>query len=403
MAVAALADRPVFSQNSGSDRILNNDSGLVSNNVSNNVSSNAPNHASHNVSNPARVQHVLVRGAEDAAEVEIQTSGAPVAPDTQAITGPDRIVVDFPGALPSAELRALKVNRGALKGVRSGLFFSNPPITRVVLDLSEPRSYQISTTQNTVVVKLSPARLNPAKLNAANVDSAKPDSAKLDSAKLDPVKLDPTKLNSARLGPAALAPVKLDSVAVAKPSKTSPAPAARLQTTVLLGNSNAGNTHVASVIVGSTVVGSMNAGSMNAGSSNVGSSNVASAPVPPATVATAGTVAAGSPSADPSVPAVRAVLPPMPFVNVTLVDGMLRIRSEKATLAQVLFEVQRQTHAEIAIPAGAEREEVVVDLGPAPARDVLAALLNGTPYNFIFVGNELNLERVILTLRQPSY
>src|SRR6202521_1402359 len=111
----------------------------------------------------ARVEHVVVRGTGAAMEVEIQTSGAPVAPDTQAITGPDRIVVDFPGALPDAELRALKVNRGALKGVRSGLFFSNPPITRIVLDLLEPQSYQISTNQNTVVVKLSPVRPGSAK------------------------------------------------------------------------------------------------------------------------------------------------------------------------------------------------------------------------------------------------
>src|ERR1700694_3441469 len=115
----------------------------------------------------ARVQHVVVRGTDAAMEVEIQTSGAPVAPDTQAITGPDRIVVDFPGALPDAELRALKVNRGALKGVCSGLFFSNPPITRVVLDLIEPQSYQISTTQNAIVVKLGPAKAGLAQLRPA--------------------------------------------------------------------------------------------------------------------------------------------------------------------------------------------------------------------------------------------
>jgi len=89
-------------------------------------------------------------------------------------------------------------------------------------------------------------------------------------------------------------------------------------------------------------------------------------------------------------------------VTVTFENGMLRIRAEKATLAQVLFEVQRQTQAEIAIPAGAEQEEVVADLGPAPARDVLASLLNGSPYNFIFVGNELSLERVILTRRDSN-
>jgi hypothetical protein len=33
---------------------------------------------------------------------------------------------------------------------------------------------------------------------------------------------------------------------------------------------------------------------------------------------------------------------------------------------------------------------------------VLGSLLNGSPYNFIFVGNELNLEKVILSRRDSS-
>src|ERR1039458_2080223 len=86
------------------------------------------------------VEHVLVRSSGDAMEVEIRTSASPVSPNTQALTGPDRIVVDFPGMLPSAELRALKVNRGALKSIRSGLFFNNPPITRIVLRSEEHTS-----------------------------------------------------------------------------------------------------------------------------------------------------------------------------------------------------------------------------------------------------------------------
>ena len=114
LGIAALLSAPIFAQKA------------------------APNSPQNSAPNRARVQHVVVRGTGAAMEVEIQTSGAPVAPDTQAITGPDRIVVDFPGALPAAELRALKVNRGALKGIRAGLFFSNPPITRVVLDLGAP-------------------------------------------------------------------------------------------------------------------------------------------------------------------------------------------------------------------------------------------------------------------------
>ncbi|MFI5118430.1 MAG: AMIN domain-containing protein [Terriglobales bacterium] len=280
--------------------------------------------APHKPPNSARVQHVIVRGTGAAMEVEIQTSGAQVAPNTQAITGPDRIVVDFPGALPAAELRALKVNRGALKGVRSGLFFDNPPITRIVLDLVEPQSYQISTIQNAIVVKLGPVKLSP---------------------------VEPGQVKAA---PVAAARAK----SLAVPA----APTAKLQNAAL-----AAGTNVA---------------------------------VPRVSTAVSNTV---STTTAPPLPAVsEAPPPPKPPVNVTFENGMLRIRTEKATLAQVLFEVQRQTQADIAIPAGAEQEEVVADLGPAPARDVLASLLNGSPYNFIFVGNELSLERVILTRRDPN-
>src|SRR5208282_6198722 len=269
----------------------------------------ARNGAHNGAQNSARVQQVVVRGSGPAMEVEIQTSGAPVAPDTQAITGPDRIVVDFPGALPAAALRALKVNRGALKGIRAGLFFDNPPITRIVLDLVEPQSYRISTIQNAIVVKLGPA-------TAADGAHA------------------PDMPRAARVQNASL---------------VSGAPAASMNVP----------THRLSSAVADTTT-----------------------PSPSATIVEAP--------------------PPKPPVTVTFENGMLSIRAEKATLAQVLFEVQRQTRAEIAIPAGAEQEQVVAVLGPASARDVLASLLNGSSYNYIFVGNELSLERVILSRRDPS-
>src|SRR2546423_14622291 len=63
---------------------------------------------------PARVQRVVVLGQGSAIEVEIQASGT-VVPQSQMIAGPDRIIVDFPGALPAAGLHTVKVNLGALK------------------------------------------------------------------------------------------------------------------------------------------------------------------------------------------------------------------------------------------------------------------------------------------------
>ncbi|MGA2004338.1 MAG: AMIN domain-containing protein [Terriglobales bacterium] len=276
------------------------------------------------------VQRVLVHGTGSAMEIEIQTSSASVSPDTQAITGPDRIVVDFPGMLPSAELRALKVNQGALKAIRSGLFFSNPPITRIVLDLSEPQSYRISTARNSIIVKLGPA---------AATENQETSLATAGSA----------HLQNASLTAAPLAPTPAPRIAAATVSAQTP----------------------------STAI------------------------VPSAGVVTADVVSAKTQDAA-SVPVAAPLQPVLPPVKVSYENGLLSIHAEKATLAEVLFEVQQQTQADIAIPAGAEQERVIADLGPGPARDVLSELLNGSSYNFVFVGNELTLERVILTRRDSA-
>src|SRR5580693_2296275 len=172
--------------------------------------------------NSARVQHVVVRESGAAMEVEIQTSGSPVAPDTQAITGPDRIVVDFPGALPAAELRALKVNRGALKAVRSGLFFSNPPITRIVLDLSAPQSYRISTVQNGVVIKLGPGTTGSANVLAGNADPVGDSVAKPKNLRPQKALLQNALLRNASPAPVA-GKVTAEKVSVSS-SSSQPAP-----------------------------------------------------------------------------------------------------------------------------------------------------------------------------------
>jgi hypothetical protein len=74
-------------------------------------------------------------------------------------------------------------------------------------------------------------------------------------------------------------------------------------------------------------------------------------------------------------------------VRVNFAKGLLEIHAHNATLSEVLFQVQRKTGAEIAIPAGTEQQRVVVDSGPAPASQVLADLLNGSDLNFVVVGS----------------
>ncbi len=248
------------------------------------------------------IRSVAVGGAASQPEVEVKTSG-PVAPATQSVTGPDRIVIDFPGALPASTLRALSVHRGSLKGIRTGLFQSQPPITRIVLDVDGPTDYQVMPSGNSIVIKLG--------------RSGPPSSQAVAAA---PVPQRPT---SQRFSSQSLA---------------------------------------------SSSSGSQRSGSQLPALQITNTMAVAAAPVTTAEVAP--------------------VAPPKPRIDVAVRSNLLSIHAQGATLAEVLYEVHRRTGAEIAIPAGAEQERVVVNMGPAPGKEVIASLLNGSRFNYILLGND---------------
>ncbi len=100
------------------------------------------------------VRSVQVLGSRDTVEIEIEASDR-IIPQTQMLTGPDRLVIDFPNSLPSGQLRNQSVDRGEVKDVRVGLFQSKPPVTRVVLDLKSARSYQVFPNGRTVMIKVT--------------------------------------------------------------------------------------------------------------------------------------------------------------------------------------------------------------------------------------------------------
>jgi hypothetical protein len=79
--------------------------------------------------------------------------------------------------------------------------------------------------------------------------------------------------------------------------------------------------------------------------------------------------------------------------------GQLSIVAENSTLADILRAVRAQTGAVVEVPTNAT-ERVVAHLGPGPARDILAALLNGTHFNYVMLGSPGHpdsVERLILT------
>ena len=96
---------------------------------------------------------------------------------------------------------------------------------------------------------------------------------------------------------------------------------------------------------------------------------------------------------------------PRPALQVSYQNGMLGVNANKATLSEVLYAIQQRTGADISIPAGAEQERVVMDVGPAPAAEVLARLLNGSRFNFLILNSANDprqLDRVILSVRSEG-
>ena len=234
------------------------------------------------------VRGLKVLGSKDAVEIEVEASDR-VVPQTRVLTGPDRLVIDFPNAVPGAELRNQSVDRGKVKDVRFGLFQSKPPVTRIVLDLKAAQSYQVFPYGRTTIIKITG---NAPDDSASATSSATPGHASLVTANYTP-----------------------------------------------------------------------------------GAAQLQAAPAAP-------------PAEKP--------------LDVTFQDGLLGIRSNKATLSEVLSAVQQRTGAEVSIAPGAEQEQVVVDIPPAPAPEVLAQLLHGSKFNFLILSSPNDprqLDRVILSPR----
>jgi hypothetical protein len=83
---------------------------------------------------------------------------------------------------------------------------------------------------------------------------------------------------------------------------------------------------------------------------------------------------------------------------------MLTIIAPNSSLGDILRGVRKQTAADIDIPSAAN-ERVATRLGPGPAREVVAELLNGSHFNYVLLGSPENanqLVRVVLVAKTPD-
>lgn len=87
--------------------------------------------------------------------------------------------------------------------------------------------------------------------------------------------------------------------------------------------------------------------------------------------------------------------------HVSYTGGQLTIIAPNSTLGDILRAVRKQTSAEMEVPANAN-ERVVTQLGPGPAREVVAELLNGSRFNYVLLGSPADanaLTRVVLVAK----
>lgn len=228
--------------------------------------------------------------------LQIQTS-ATLTPAVQMISSPERLVIDLPNSTPGRQLRGLKINRGEVRGVRTGLFSQVPPVTRIVVDLNTPQWYRVTPDATGFVISLG---------------------------------------------------------GEAQGAADAPATVGWVSTTT---STSKAKPQVSSVVARKT------------------------------------RIARPAPIVDPVVNGAR----------VRFEDGKLSIHATNATLSEVLFQIQKVTGAEIAVPAGTEQQRVAGDFGPGSASEVLGDLLNGSGLNFVVIGSPTDptqLRSVLLSKKE---
>ena len=114
---------------------------------------------------PGQLDRVnVVRGTDDI-RVEMSSSGA-VTPKLSTLDSPARVVVDLPETAMATGQRRIAVGKAGVKGVRIGTDGQTPPTTRIVVDLDQACTYDLTpgpagklvlTLHSSALAKVAPA------------------------------------------------------------------------------------------------------------------------------------------------------------------------------------------------------------------------------------------------------
>jgi hypothetical protein len=101
----------------------------------------------------AAIKSFRIVQEKDGPAVEI-LSTKPLVPSIQAISDPDRLVIDLPNARLDTQQKRISVQADQITAIRADQFQQNPPVARVVVDLLAPRAYTWDAAGNRLVVHL---------------------------------------------------------------------------------------------------------------------------------------------------------------------------------------------------------------------------------------------------------
>jgi hypothetical protein len=98
------------------------------------------------------VRKVTVARGRGTLAVHIEGSG-PLRPAATKLSKPDRIIIDLPNTRYGRTLR-IPLSAGDVEGLRVGLYQQNPPVTRVVVDMTRPHQYHLSPSGSRLTVTI---------------------------------------------------------------------------------------------------------------------------------------------------------------------------------------------------------------------------------------------------------
>ncbi len=123
----------------------------------------------------AAIKSFRIVQEQDGPAVEI-LSTRPLVPSIQAITDPDRLVIDLPNARLEVTQKRISIQADQISTLRADQFQQNPPVARVVVDLLAPRAYTWDAAGNRLVVHLgkNPNQASNSPFQAPTVPSLTP-------------------------------------------------------------------------------------------------------------------------------------------------------------------------------------------------------------------------------------